>query len=133
MKLGKKAELEFKRHIESLGKRAYLYRITDTSDVMTRIKGTLPSVPSEFVLVLDGKTSFVEIKTSTNKTKFPKANLRRKSQKAAGKQVVAAGGTYTYYIFSSVRNQWYMMEYEESVKRKKWDWNLLTKCDLRLL
>lgn len=101
---GKQSEGNFEDLIRKLGKKAYLLRLLDRSDV----KGSpdMPKQPCDYVLVNNGNTAFVEIKSTVSTTGFRKSNIK-KTQSAAAERILKAGGSYLFFIYSIAKKLWY--------------------------
>lgn len=110
---GKSSEKEFEEILDRLGKRAYYYRIVDAAEVRGRtgrIGFTRPA-PSDYIVTLDGQTSYSEVKSTTDTSAF-RFSLLRTKQSAAAVQIVAAGGSYFVYVHSLILNRWYRIPYQ---------------------
>lgn len=109
---GQSAQSDFERIIRSFGKRAYLHRLVDASDVhgLTGQATNISAQPSDFILVMDGRTEFAEVKSTVNETSFP-FSLLRATQSAAARQVLAAGGMYFAYVKSLHHDRWFRVPY----------------------
>ncbi|MES0134538.1 Holliday junction resolvase RecU [Mesorhizobium sp. M0016] len=110
---GKASEQTFEEIHDTLGKRAYYCRLVDAAEVRGRTgrMGHVRPQPSDYILVVDGKTSFAEVKSTQEKTSFPFGLLRTK-QSAAAKMILAAGGSYFVYLHDLTRNIWYRVPYD---------------------
>jgi len=107
---GKDSEAFFERHIQSLGKEAYLERRIDLAHVRGLNPGIknlrFPPQPSDYILTLYKVTHYVEVKSSVNKTSFPFSQIEPE-QRAAAKKVTAAGGSYIFFLHALITNSWY--------------------------
>lgn len=123
---GKPSEELFENHIASYGKRAYLHRFVDAAEIRGRTGkvGQARAAPSDYLLVLDGKTSFVELKSTIHETRFA-FSLLRTVQSAACKQVLAAGGSYDVVIHAIKHNRWFWLPYAElrTTERRSIAWD----------
>jgi penicillin-binding protein-related factor A (putative recombinase) len=129
---GKPSEEAFERLFQSLGKKAFLHRFTDASDIkgLTGQVANASAQPSDYIVVWHGKsTFFAEVKSTVNRTAFP-FNLLRPAQSAAGLQIEYAGGEYMIFAHAlSLPNQpWFCFPYHlvraEKARGKgsiKWD------------
>ena len=110
---GKPSEAFFEEVLTRLGKRAYFHRIADAAEVRGRtgrIGFTRPA-PSDYIVTIDGKTSYSEVKSSTDLKAF-RFSLLRSTQSAAAVQVIGAGGEYYVYIHSLSYDRWYRIPYQ---------------------
>lgn len=114
----------FKDIIQCLGKKAYLYRIADAAEVkaVTGVTGFQRKQPSDFILTINGRNIYAEIKSSSDPTRFYFSALET-GQHTAAKQIVSAGGLYYIFIYSIVMKNWYVVSYEnikEKTSSLKW-------------
>lgn len=118
---GKKSENSFEAQLTKLGKRAYFHRLTDAADVKGRtgVVGYQPKQPSDYMIVLDGQTSFAEVKSTQNQTSFP-FSLLKPGQTAHAKRILAAGGNYLVFVHNLTTDVWYRipMSVIEAVKAR---------------
>lgn len=107
---GKSSEARFEAYWKSFGKRAYLERRIDLAHVRglnPDVKGLkLPPQPSDYMLTVEGVTSYAEVKSCSNKTSFPFSQIET-GQWTAMVQVVAAGGKYVFFLHNLETNTWY--------------------------
>lgn len=110
---GKPSEEIFEKSYDSLGKRAYYCRLVDAAEVKGRTgrMGHVRPQPSDYILVVDGKTSFAEVKSTHNETSFPFSLLRTK-QSAAARMILGAGGSYFVYLHDINRDRWFRVPYD---------------------
>lgn len=110
---GKPSEELFEKAHDSLGKRAYYCRLVDAAEVRGRTGkiGHIRPQPSDYILTVDGKTSYAEVKSTQNETSFP-FNLLRIKQSAAAKMIISAGGSYFVYLHDLTRDRWFKVPYE---------------------
>jgi len=96
---GKSSEDDFEALLKLEGKRAYFHRFIDASDVrgLTGKVGDVPAQPSDYIIVLDGVTSFAEVKSTGDTTAF-RFTLLRSTQSAAALQIENAGGGYLIFV-----------------------------------
>lgn len=106
---GKPAEADFEAHFARMGKRAFCQPLVDASDLYgandKRILN-VPAQPADYVVICDGEMFYAEVKSSTDRSAF-RFSLIRKTQWAAAKRTIAAGGKYYVFIKSLVLNRWY--------------------------
>jgi len=110
---GKPSETFFETVWQSLGKRAFCYRIADAAENYGRTKtiGMIRATPSDYIVTFDGETFYAEVKSTQEKTSFPFA-LLKKGQRAAGPQVVTAGGGYFVFAHNLSTGRWYRIPYQ---------------------
>lgn len=110
---GKSSENLFQGHFDKLGKRATYDRLLDAADVRgaTGRIGYTPSQPSDYILTIDGITSYAEVKSTSHKTCFP-FDLLRKTQSARAAIILAAGGVYDIYLHRIPTGDWYVIPYQ---------------------
>ena len=92
-----------------LGKRAFFTRLVDAAEIKGKtgkIAKSASSQPSDYILTLDGLTSYAEVKSTGHKTSFA-FSLLRPDQVGAAKQVTAAGGSYLIFVHSLVLDRWF--------------------------
>jgi penicillin-binding protein-related factor A (putative recombinase) len=133
-KTWKSAEKDFEESFKSFGKRAYVFRLTDTATAKAIAgKGAfIPAQPSDFLVVCEGDSFFAEVKSSVSKTSFPFSNIST-GQINAARRVIAAGGSYVFFIRATVLNKWFRLPAQiiiaNSAKSAKWpewadyEWN----------
>jgi hypothetical protein len=65
---GKPSESDFEDILSRLGKRAYCYRIVDAAEVRGRTGriGFIRPAPSDYIVTIDGQTSYSEVKSTTD-------------------------------------------------------------------
>lgn len=110
---GKPSESFFEGVWDAIGKRAYYYRIPDAAELYGRNKKQILNVrptPSDYVVTYGGSTFYAEVKSTQNKTSFP-FSLLKVGQKAAGRQVIAAGGDYFVFAHNLTTDTWYEIPY----------------------
>lgn len=117
---GKSAEKEFEARIASFGKRAYLHRFDDASSffALAGKAGNVASQPSDYLLILDGRSEFCEVKSTANPTSFPFSMLRP-TQLGRARQITAAGGTYTIYVKSISSGGWFVVPFNDLAVMQK--------------
>ncbi|MGO7308796.1 hypothetical protein ACCS91_33615 [Rhizobium ruizarguesonis] len=110
---GKPTESLFEGVWQSLGKRAYCYRIADAAEVRGRTGriGLTRATPSDYIVSHDGVTFYAEVKSTQEKTSFPFA-LLKKGQAAAAPQVVSAGGGYFIFARNLNTGTWYRIPWQ---------------------
>ena len=111
---GKPSEEIFDTHFTRLGKRAYVHKFTDASEVTGMNKGRVGSgfvnvkaQPADRLVVLDGQMFFAEVKSSTALHDRFDFKLLKKGQNAAGAQAIAAGGAYWVYYHHIATGEWF--------------------------
>lgn len=110
---GKPSETVWKDAHTRLGKRAFFHRFVDASEIVGKtgkVAISASSQPSDYLLVLDGLTSFCEVKSTQNTTSFP-FSILRKNQSADAKMILAAGGSYWIYAHALELNRWFRFPY----------------------
>ena len=115
---GKPSEEIFDTHFLRLGKRAYVHKFTDASEVTGMNRGRVGSgfvnvkaQPADRLVVLDGQMFFAEVKSSTALHDRFDFKLLKKGQNAAGAQAIAAGGAYWIYYHHIATGEWFRFEY----------------------
>jgi penicillin-binding protein-related factor A (putative recombinase) len=90
------------------GKQAYLFKLTDTKEVsgMNKRMVKTKEQPADFLICINGETSFAEVKSSENEVSFPFGNIRT-GQIAHARRFMAAGGTYWFYILRVKTLSWF--------------------------
>lgn len=130
---GKETEKLFENYWHNLGKEAFLHRFPDTNMIKGILKarginnvGFIPANPSDYVLTLRGKQTYVEVKSTQNMTSFPFDFTP--AQWAGMKKQVAAGGIYTVYVHQTVLDKWYVIDADQileqmrnGIKSLKWE------------
>jgi hypothetical protein len=111
---GKPSEEAFEKLFKSLGKKAFLHRFTDASDIkgLTGQVSNASAQPSDYIVVAPEGTFFAEVKSTVNPTAFP-FSLLRPSQSAAGLQIEGAGGRYRIFAhaLSLPEQPWFAFPY----------------------
>lgn len=127
-KAWQKAEDEFDAYIASLGKRAWVHKLTDAAEVRGRTGriGKMRDQPCDRIVVIDGQTYFAEIKSTSDPTAF-RFSLLRKKQMAHAKLIQAAGGTYLVFLKRNETGEWFRIPYDAIRKcnRKSLRWDEL--------
>lgn len=118
---------EFEKMMNGKRKRCHVHRFQDTMEVQGVKgvgKGFAGNQPADFIVTLDGKTFYAEVKSCENVTSFPFSNITQ-SQFRAATRVTSAGGIYLFFI--KHLDQWYMVEagiilerWERGVKSMPW-------------
>lgn len=107
---GKPSEDEWQQILRRFGKRVFIHRNTDAADVRGRsssqVKATVPSQPSDFVVVIDGDCHFAEVKSTIDQRSFKRSSIRT-TQLAAARMILAAGGSYIVYVHRLATGDWY--------------------------
>jgi len=87
---------------------AFVYKIMDTHSIeglLGKLKAAhmqyknflVPKVPGDFITVIDGKTRWIECKSTANKTSFPFGNISPHQLQFAS-DIEGAGGEYIFAI-----------------------------------
>lgn len=110
MQKWKKAEKDFEAAFKALGKRAFVHRLTDTAAAKATSgkHAFVVAQPSDYLVVVEGRLFFAEVKSSSSATSFAHSGIRP-SQLASARRVVAAGGEYFFFIKSEVLNKWFQV------------------------
>ena len=107
---GKDAEDAFVERKESQP-RTVVERFYDASDLRGinkgRPVGDFPK-PSDFLVTEDGATHFAEVKSTQNAKRFPFSQIED-GQRSACLRHTAAGGVYTFYIFTYGLGKWFKL------------------------
>jgi penicillin-binding protein-related factor A (putative recombinase) len=136
---GKPSEEEFESIITRYGKRAFLERLADAAEIKARTGriGKVRAQVSDYILVLDGKTEWAEVKSTQDPTAF-RFSLLKTKQKAKAAMITTAGGSYVVYIQRLPHGDWYRVPYHcihthtkasmtwESIRTFKWNPNFMT-------
>jgi len=106
----KQAEKDFESFFKLQGKKAYVHRLTDTAAAKATAgkKAFVVAQPSDYVGVMQEITFFGEVKSSQDATSFPHKNIKR-NQLAQSRRIIAAGGSYLFFIKSEHFNQWFIV------------------------
>ncbi len=95
-------------------KDSYITRLKDTHDINAQLRrfGERPIIlgkkrESDFIVIEDGITYFAEVKCTTNVKGVTKSLFS--SQEGKRNRILRANGSYHYFIYSTVREQWYMV------------------------
>lgn len=102
----KRAENDFETFFASYGKKASVFRLTDTAMAKATGGGFVATQPSDYICIVDGQWFFAEVKSTKDPNSFHFSNIR-KGQIAASRRTVAAGGLYFFFVKAEVDNQWY--------------------------
>lgn len=101
---GKTSEDIFERWAEQHG--GFVYRFEDLFDA--KRKGKVANrKPSDFLLTIDGKTSYAEVK-STIKPSFTFSNIQPEQWRTAVKQT-RAGGQYFFFVHFMTQERWFKL------------------------
>lgn len=114
---GKGSEHLFEGALNSLGKRAYYCRLVDAAEVYGRVgkKGNIRPQPSDYIVTIDGHTTYAEVKSTHDVSAF-RFSLLRTKQSAAAKQIVGAGGDYFVYVHRIPTDQWFRIPYQRIIQ-----------------
>ena len=101
------SEALFAATLGKLGKRVFVYRVTDSREVrgLSGSGHTKPQ-PADFVVTEDGDTYYAEVKSSVSKTSFPLSSIRP-SQRSAATRQTRAGGKYFFFLHCLPRGAWF--------------------------
>lgn len=119
------SETLFEQLFKPLGKRAYVFKITDTKEVsgLNNRKVKTKPQPSDYIACIDGQTFLAEIKSCDQAT-FPFSNIRP-NQLAHARMILAAGGAYFFFIYRPSARSWFKVpaQYilDHKAKHLKWD------------
>ena len=106
------SEKDFEEKIASLGKKAFLHRITDTKEVNRGKnfgkKTIVKAQPSDYTLTWNNNMAYAEVKHCSNETSFPFSNFT-KGQMIAMRKQNAAGGKYLVFIYHAIEDTWYLL------------------------
>lgn len=136
---GKPSEKKWLDAHAKLGKRAWTHRFVDASEIVGKtgkVAIAASPQPSDFMLVLDGETSFSEVKSTQNKTSFP-FSILQKTQSTQAKMILAAGGSYWIYVHSLVLKKWFKLPYSlvtetKAAGKSSLKWSELTEYEWTL-
>ena len=105
-------EIDFQDYWKQFGKKAHVFRFTDSSEVHGMNKGrkgvNVKAQPSDFLVTYNDCTFYAEVKSSKNKTSFPFGNIRA-TQMSHAIRVYSAGGRYDFYLKNLNTGQWYVV------------------------
>lgn len=125
MQKGKKAETFILDYLDSLGKYVYVKRFIDTYDANkgrwgdpTQKKVPIPRRPCDAMLIYKGDTYFCEVKSTISETGLSSSLFSE--QKPERTQIVKAGGSYLYIIYSYFKEQWYWIPFNFLNENAKW-------------
>jgi Recombination protein U. len=109
---GKPSENAFEAALNKLGKRAYYCRLVDAAEIFGRVgkTGNVRPQPSDYIITVDGVTSYAEVKSTTDETAF-RFSLLRTKQTAAARQILSAGGEYNVFVHHLPTDRWYRIPY----------------------
>jgi penicillin-binding protein-related factor A (putative recombinase) len=113
---GKAAQKEFEAYVATKGKSAYLVRFDDASDIRgkTGVAGYAKKQPADYLIMADGLTALLEVKSTENPTRFPFSMLEE-GQMLALRKTEAAGGNYFIFIKSIALNIWHFLDRARSI------------------
>ena len=122
--MGKKAESFILDWLSKRDKWTYVARFSDNYDANKGRWGkggvvNLGRKPSDAILIVNGITYFLEIKTTTNQKGLTPSLF--KTQESERTRIMAAGGHYAYLIYSVYRKRWYFKDAEFLVPTDTWD------------
>jgi len=98
-------ELRIKR---AYGKRAFIYRVTDSKEVRGRSgkAAFTKAQPSDYIVTIEGKMFYAEVKSSNNKTSFPFSQISS-TQMGSSRRQQMAGGEYYFFLHNVNTDKWY--------------------------
>lgn len=133
---GKTSEKIWEDYHRRLGKRAFFFRFVDASEIRGRtgkVATSARSQPSDYILTIDGRTEYAEVKSTGSATSFS-FSMIRPSQNAAAKQIITAGGEYVIYIHALKRNQWFRVPYNviQAADGKSLKWEQLQPLEWKI-
>jgi penicillin-binding protein-related factor A (putative recombinase) len=104
----KSVEQEFTQHFESMGKGAYVHRLSDTAaaKAVAGSRAFTVAQPSDFIVTCAEGTFYAEVKSTSDPDAFHFSNIR-KGQMAASRRITKAGGLYVFFIKSVINQQWF--------------------------
>lgn len=112
MQKGKKAENFILDYLSSLGKYVYVARFADTYDANkgrwgdpNQKKVMIKRKPCDAMLIYQGDTYFCEVKSTDSPTGLSSSLFSE--QVAERTQIMKAGGSYLYLIYSYTKESWY--------------------------
>lgn len=107
---GKSSEKTFEASFGAMGKRAFLHRVEDASDLHGRNKKLVLTTkkPSDYVVTENGEMYYAEVKSSESKTSFPFSAIST-NQWASARRQVAAGGKFFFFVHNVITNQWFKL------------------------
>lgn len=129
---GKASEAAFVTRYRKLGKRCYVYRFRDMSDLFGMNGGKkfkLPPLPSDFLVVHNGAVQFAEVKSTQDPRAF-RFSMLSKDQWAAAVKITAALGTYMIYVHNLLSDTWYKVPFSYCVLTKDAGMNSLSWTEM---
>lgn len=117
MNTGKPSEDRFESHWTKQGKKVFLHRVSDKSDLVGMNRKRHPEVfglmtrklPSDYVLTVGGITGYAELKSTSDPKGFKKKNVKPHQLGFAQRQIVA-GGKYWFFVHHIPTDRWYWIE-----------------------
>lgn len=95
-------------------KDSYIMRLNDTHDINAQLRrfGEKPIIlgkkrESDFIIIQGGYTYFAEVKCTSNVRGVTSSLF--KSQEGKRNRILRVGGSYAYFIYSTVREKWYIV------------------------
>ena len=109
---GKPSEDIFDDAWKFLGKKAYVFKFTDTAEArgMNRSRVMIKAQPSDRMLTYQGINLYAEIKSTIDPDTFS-FGLLRKTQSAYAAGVLTAGGPYDIFLHALNSNTWFRIPY----------------------
>lgn len=112
---GKPHEKHFDGYWLQFGKKASVIPFEDQADLVGRNRGRIVKSapkPCDRLVTYNGQTTFVEVKSSGNKTSFPFANFQT-TQIGFAIKITRAGGLYDVCITNTNTGHWYIVPWWE--------------------
>ena len=121
---GKSGEKAFLTWVGTHGVDSAMWRFKDSNDFKGKSMMTTPN-PADFAGVLCRESCFVEVKSSTDPVRYPKASAKNPFQRQGGELVTLAGGSYYYFLYSVHLDRSYLIPYKVFWGLKKTNWEEL--------
>lgn len=104
---GKPSQEIFEATFVKLGKRAFVYRVTDSAEVRGMSgAGYTKRQPSDFIVTENGAMYYAEVKSTSSRTSFSFSQIEPGQWRGA-RQQVAAGGDYFFFIHRKATGDWF--------------------------
>jgi len=120
--LGHTSQKIFEDYWETLGKNAFLHRVTDQAEVNgrsdARVRARVKAQPSDYLLTWNGEMCYAEVKSCSSKTSFPFSQIEA-GQWVAAKKQVTAGGNYYFFIHALFIGRWFMVPAQAILDHKE--------------
>lgn len=135
MNTGKNSEELFEELLKrKYGKKVFIHRVTDTSEVRGRSgAGFTKPQPSDYIVTEDGEMYYAEVKSSNGKVSFPFGDITT-TQIGTAKRQRLAGGNYYFFIHSLVFDKWFKVPGDVILdhQRKSLKWKEMEKYQWEL-